>query len=155
MQNYVYEEETGGQPFRLSLSKGTIRIFAVQFLFIGLLFLPDLGLSASGVRWTDILGGAAEVSKLLQTLGFILENPAFYVILTVSALLFSFSFEMAPYRSEDGQVTLPSIGATLVRVLIRILLLYAGLFLASWIFLTYKLMFMGTVYINPLVFKAL
>lgn len=155
MQDYTYEDEPTNGAFRFSLSRGTIRIFAVQLLFVGLLFLPDLGLSSSGARWTEMLGGAAEVSKLLQTLGFILQNPAFYALLTVSALIFSFSFDMDRSDDEEGQTTLPSVGGTLVRALTRILTLYAGLFLASWIFLTYKMMFMGTIYINHILLKAL
>jgi hypothetical protein len=140
--------------FRFALSPGAIRIFALQLLFMGLLFLPDLGLSASGFKWTDILGGAAEVSRLVQTLGFVLSNPAFYILLTISALIFSFSFEMSQER-EEGTAAPFSVGATLLRALWRILFLYVCLFLASWVFLTYKLMFMGTIYINPIVFKGL
>ncbi|HRC27230.1 MAG TPA: hypothetical protein PKX87_07360 [Alphaproteobacteria bacterium] len=140
--------------FRFALSPGAIRIFALQLLFMGLLFLPDLGLSASGFKWTDILGGAAEVSRLVQTLGFVLSNPAFYILLTISALIFSFSFEMRE-EQEEGTTMSSTVGATLLRALGRILFLYACLFLASWIFLTYKLMFMGTIYINPIIFKGL
>ena len=151
MRTGFEQEET--PPFRFSLSTGTIRVFAIQILFLGLLFLPNLGSDAFGPRWTDILGGA-DVSRLMQTLGFILSNPAFYIVLTVSALIFSFSFEMMD-RCSEGQTIIPSVGATLLRALSRILVLYAGLFLASWIFLTYKLMFMGTIYINPIIFKAL
>lgn len=146
-------EQEDGRPFRFSLSTGTIRVFAVQILFLGLLFLPNLGSGASGPKWTDILGGT-DVSRFMQTLGFILNNPAFYIVLTVSALIFSFSFQMGEDRS-DGRTVLPSVGATLLRALSRVFVLYVGLFLASWIFLTYKLMFMGTIYINPIVFKAL
>lgn len=145
-------ENADGASFCLSLSPGALRIFAIQILFLGLLFLPEIGSGAAGPKWTEVLGGA-DVSRLMQTLGLILNNPAFYILLTVAALIFSFSFQMKDI-GPLGQTDSATLGGTLLNALSRILVLYAGLFFLSWIFLTYKLMFMGTIYINPIIFKA-
>ncbi|MCB9979328.1 MAG: hypothetical protein H6862_06985 [Rhodospirillales bacterium] len=152
MQKDYHHENKAPPAFELSLSSSTIRVFAIQILFLGLLFLPEIGSGASGPKWTEVLGGA-DVSRLMQTLGLILNNPAFYILLMISALIFSFSFQMKEIDTP-GQTEIPTLGGTLLRALFRVLILYGGLFLVSWIFLTYKLMFMGTIYINPIVFKA-
>jgi len=136
------EKEPGFQ-----LSPNVLRIFALQILFFGLLFLPDYSLFRASFR-------AEDYSRIVHVLTLILGNPAFYVVLMVSAIMYSFSFRMqvSDVVDEAGSV---SVGKILARSLMRIFILYTILFLLSWLFLTYKLMFMGNIYINPIVFRAL
>ncbi len=128
-----------------TVKPATIRIIAIQILLFGLLFLPDYSLY-------HLTFGRMDISKIVYTLAMILDNPAFYILLIVVALIFTFTFEYAldVDRLKQGGI---SIGRIFMTVILRILLLYVGLFLASWLFLTYKLMFMGHIYINHLVFN--
>lgn len=148
MSNFQQSEEDPGiGAFRFSLSPAAIRIFAIQLLFLGLLFLPDYSLFHGTF-------GQAAYSRIANVLSLIMGNPAFYMILMVAAVIYSFSFRMNldEVAGEAGQV---SVGSILFRSLMRITTLYAILFVVSWLFLTYKLMFMGNIYINPLVFRGL
>lgn len=139
------EEKNGG--FSFALSAGAIRIFAIQLLFMGLLFLPDYSLFRGEIA-------QAEFFKVLDVLSRIMGNPAFYVLLMISAVIYSFSFRMNLDEVTDSGGSV-SVGALLFRSLMRILGLYAVLFVLSWLFLTYKLMFMGEIYVNAIVFKGL
>ncbi len=129
------------------LSPNVLRIFALQILFFGLLFLPNYSLFRASFR-------AEDYSRIVHVLTQILGNPAFYIVLMVSAIIYSFSFRMQVSDVVDDAGSV-SVGKVLARSLTRIFILYAILFLLSWLFLTYKLMFMGNIYINPVVFRAL
>ena len=134
------------KPIRFQLSATTIRIIAIQILFLGLLFLPDYSL------YRVPLGN--DSSMILYTLSQFMNNPAFYILLIVVALVFTFSFKLRldDLVSGDGSV---SVGSLFLRTAIRILVLYIGIFILSWLFLVYKQMFMGTIYINEIVLKVL
>ncbi len=131
----------------LKLTPPTIRIIAFQILFFGLLFLPDY--SSYHVTFERM-----DVSRVMYALAHFMNNPAFYGLLIVTAIIFSFSFQyrIEDVAQEDGIV---SVGDMLIRSLARVLVLYIILFFVSWLFLTYKLMFMQDIYINDKVFSAL
>lgn len=145
--SYVSNDENDRKKFRFGLSAGTVRAFAIQLLFLGLLFLPDYSLFRKSFE-------AENFSRVVHVLAQIMGNPAFYLILMICAVIYSFSFRMNidDVTDEGGNV---SVGQILFRSLLRIVGLYTVLFILSWLFLTYKLMFMGNVYINPVVFRAL
>lgn len=145
--SYVSNDEDDRKKFRFGLSAGTVRAFAIQLLFLGLLFLPDYSLFRKSFE-------AENFSRVVHVLAQIMGNPAFYLILMICAVIYSFSFRMNidDVTDEGGNV---SVGQILFRSLLRIVGLYTILFILSWLFLTYKLMFMGNVYINPVVFRAL
>lgn len=131
----------------LRVSPGTIRVVAFQVLLFGLLFLPD---------YSDFKMAFAskDTSMVLYTLGLFMNNPAFYILLIIVAMIFAFSFQLKVQDMvEQGESV--TVGDMLIRVLARILILYVSLFFASWLFLVYKLMFMGNIYINPIIFRAL
>ena len=123
------------------MSKTSIRIMALQILLFGLLFLPDFASFPPSF-------GAGDASILLRTLALVMANPAFYGVLTISAIVFSFSFDfnVSKVTREDGTI---SVGDMLIRSLARVLILYVCIFIISWVFLTYKMMFMGEIYTNP------
>lgn len=145
-QSSHFETSGRDRPFRFSLSPAAIRIFAIQLLFLGLLFLPDYSLFKGTFD-------QAAYSRVAQVFSLIMANPAFYAILMVAALIYSFSFRMrvGDVEDENGDV---SVGYILFRSLMRIVGLYGILFILSWLFLTYKLMFMGDIYVNDRVFSG-
>ncbi len=135
------------RPFQVSLSPSAIRILAVQLLFLGMLFLPDYSSYKIPLASRD-------VSMVMYTLSQFMNNPAFYFILIIVAIIFTFSFKLKldAVVSEDGSVT---VGVVFIQAAARVFVLYIGLFFLSWLFLVYKLMFMDSIYINHLIFKAL
>lgn len=141
------DDEGQSRKSRFGLSAGIVRVFAIQLLFLGLLFLPDYSLFRKSFE-------AENFSRVVHVLSLIMGNPAFYLILMISAVIYSFSFRMSvdDVTDENGNV---SVGQILFRSLVRIVGLYAILFVLSWLFLTYKLMFMGNIYINAVVFRSL
>ncbi len=140
-------ENVLNKPIKLGLSPGALRIIAFQVLFLGLLFLPDM--ASYTIHLTS-----REYSMVVYTLSEFMNNPAFYILLIIVALIFTFSFKLNvdSITMEDGSV---SVGSILLSAGIRILALYIGLFFASWLLLVYKLMFMDSIYINNMVLNAL
>ena len=140
-------KEIIGRPVSVNMSSSAVRVLAMQLLFLGLLFLPDY--SSYKVPLAS-----REVSMIMYTLSQFMNNPAFYVILIIVAVIFTFSFKLNldSIIESDGSVT---VGSIFLQAAARILGLYVGLFFVSWLFLVYKLMFMDTIYINHLIFRAL
>ena len=123
----------------------TIRIIAVQLLFLGLLFLPEYSLLP--LKWS-----VAELSIVMKTFQEIVDNPIFYglLMLITIILLFSFDVSVDEEKLKEGKI---SIGSLLVQSLSKILGIYLGLYVMSWLFLVYKLRFMGFIYINSLLIQ--
>ena len=146
MTDAVMDNKILNRQVKLGLSPGAIRVIAFQVLFLGLLFLPDM--ADYTVHLTS-----REYSMIVYTLSEFMNNPAFYILLIIVALLFAFSFKLSlDSITEDGSV---SVGSVLVSAGVRIFSLYIGLFFLSWLLLVYKLMFMDAIYINDIVFRAL
>ncbi len=132
---------------QVNVSPSAVRILAVQMLFLGLLFLPDY--SSYKVPLAD-----RDVSLVMYSLSQFMNNPAFYILLIIVAVIFTFSFKfnLDSLVDKDGSVT---VGAVFMQTATRIVGLYIGLFFLSWLFLVYKLMFMDSIYINHLIFQGL
>ena len=122
------------------ISSATIRIIGFQFLCLGLLFLPEL--SIFPLKWES-----AEYSLIMRTFQEIVDNPFFYGLLGVISVIMLFSFDEKIDESQihNGAI---SLGSVLVKALSKVILIYSGLYIASWLFLVYKLRFMGDIYIN-------
>jgi hypothetical protein len=135
------------KPVTVNMSSSAVRIIAIQLLFLGLLFLPNYS------SYTVPLA-SREVSMVMYTLSQFMNNPAFYILLIIVAVIFTFSFKLNldSLIGNDGSVT---VGSIFLQAAARVLGLYIGLFFVSWLFLVYKLMFMDTIYINSLIFRAL
>ncbi len=130
----------------INMSPSIVRVLAVQLLFLGLLFLPDYSSYKVPLASKD-------VSLVMYTLSQFMNNPAFYILLIVVAVIFTFSFKIRldEVVETDGSAV---VGAIFLQTAARVLALYIGLFFISWLFLVYKLMFMENIYINDLIFRA-
>ena len=122
------------------ISPITYRIIGIQILFFGLLFLPEMSLYPLKFQ-------VAEFSMVMKTFQEIVDNPWFYALLMLVTviMLFSFSVHVEEVSNSFGQV---SLGLLVSKALTRILIIYVILFTLSWLFLVYKLRFMGDIYIN-------
>lgn len=118
----------------------TYRIIGLQILFLGLLFLPEMSIY-------PLKFAVAEYSVVMKTLQYIVDNPYFYGLLMLTTLIMMFSFDVKVNQETllKGRI---SLGGIVIKALGKILVIYLGLYAVSWLFLIYKMRFMGEVYIN-------